>query len=62
MSLNGLIAQEKGGFRVDSPASEVLDDHSLTKVEERQNKIRLTGDASKDFHEKSCCMTQIVIY
>ena len=40
----------------------LLGDHSLTKVEERQNKIRLTGDASKDFHEKSCCMTQIVIY
>ena len=32
----------------------LLGDGKVSKVEERQNEIRLTGDASKDFQEKSC--------
>ena len=34
----------------------LLGDAKVSKVEERQNEIRLTGDASNDFHEKSCWM------
>ena len=30
----------------------LLGDGKVSKVEERQNEIRLTGDASKDFQEK----------
>ena len=34
----------------------LLADGKVSKVAERQIEIRLTGDASKDFHEKSCWM------
>ena len=34
----------------------LLGDGKVSKVEERQIKIRLTGDASKSFHKKSCWM------
>ena len=34
----------------------LLGDGKVSKVEDRHNEIRLTGDASKDFHEKSCWM------
>ena len=34
----------------------LLGDGKLSKVEERQNEIRLTGDASKNFHKKLCWM------
>ena len=32
----------------------LLADGKVSKVEERQKEIRLTGDTSNDFHEKSC--------
>ena len=34
----------------------LLGDGKVSKVEERQNEISLTSEASKDFHEKSCWM------
>ena len=34
----------------------LLGDGKVSKVEQRQNEIKLTGDASKDFHEKNCWM------
>ena len=34
----------------------LLGDGKVSKVEERQKEIRLTGDASNNFHEKFCWM------
>lgn len=32
----------------------LLGDGKVSNVEERQNEIRLTGNSSKDFQDKSC--------
>lgn len=52
-----LLHKKQEVFQEITQCLRLLTDCKVARVTDSQNEIRLTGDTSKDFHEKSCWMT-----
>ena len=55
--LEMILLHKKQVFQEITQCLRLLTDCKVARVTDSQNEIRLTGDTSKDFHEKSCWMT-----
>lgn len=55
--LEMILLHKKQVFQETTQCLRLLTDCQVARVTDSQNEIRLTGDTSKDFHEKSCWMT-----